>query len=219
MTRLIVFDCDGTLVDSQHLIVAATRQAFAAEGLAPPTAADVHAIIGLSLEMAIAVLQPAASPALRGRLVGHYRAAWQELRSGGVSEPLYPGTLETLRELERRGHLLGVATGKSRPGLDTVLAHHGLSALFVSLQTADRHPSKPHPGMLEAAMRETGAGPAETLMVGDTSYDMTMAHAAGVGAIGVAWGYHPVEVLAKAGAGRILERFEDLLPLAPAAVA
>jgi phosphoglycolate phosphatase len=216
MTRLIVFDCDGTLVDSQHLIVAAAARAFEAEGLAPPAATQVHEIIGLSLEMAMAVLRPQAPPAQRARLVEHYRAAWQALRRAGVREPLYPGTLETLRELDRRGHLLGVATGKSRPGLDSVLAHHRLSGLFVSLQTADRHPSKPHPSMLEAAMRETGAGPQETLMVGDTSYDMTMAQAAGADAIGVAWGYHPVEVLAKAGASTILRRFEDLLELAPA---
>jgi phosphoglycolate phosphatase len=213
MTRLIVFDCDGTLVDSQHLILAAAERAFAAEGLAPPPPADVHEIIGLTLEVAIAVLLPDADPVLRARLVERYRAAWRGLRAEGVREPLYPGTLATLRELDRRGHLLGVATGKSRSGLDSVLAHHRLSSLFASLQTADRHPSKPHPSMLEAAMRETGAAPADTLMVGDTSYDMTMAHAAGVGAIGVAWGYHPVEVLAKAGAATILERFEDLLGL------
>jgi phosphoglycolate phosphatase len=213
MTRLIVFDCDGTLVDSQHLIVAAAEQAFAAEGLPPPAAADVHEIIGLSLEVAIKVLRPAAPPALRARLVEGYRAAWRALRVGGLHEPLYPGALTTLHELDRRGHLLGVATGKGRPGLDSVLAHHRLSTLFTSLQTADCHPSKPHPSMLEAAMRETGSDPGQTLMVGDTSYDMTMAHAAGVGAIGVAWGYHPVEVLTAAGAGTILERFEDLLEL------
>jgi len=213
--RLIVFDCDGTLVDSQHLIVAAAEQAFAAEGLPPPAAAEVHAIIGLSLEVAIAVLLPEAEPALHDRLVERYRAAWRELRAAGVQEPLYPGALATLRELDRRGHLLGVATGKSRPGLELVLDHHRLSALFVSLQTADRHPSKPHPGMLESAMRETGSDPAETLMVGDTSYDMTMAQAAGARAIGVAWGYHPVAALASAGAVTILERFGELLELAP----
>jgi phosphoglycolate phosphatase len=87
--------------------------------------------------------------------------------------------------------------------------------MFVSLQTADRHPSKPHPGMLEAAMRETGSAPGETLMIGDTSYDMTMARAAGVGAIGVGWGYHSVDHLIATGASAVLERFEDLLALVP----
>ena len=128
-----------------------------------------------------------------------------------MREPLFPGALATLVELDRQGRLLGVATGKSRPGLLSVLDHHGLTSLFASLQTADRHPSKPHPAMLEAAMRETGSAPGETLMVGDTSYDMAMARAAGVGAIGVAWGYHPAASLVAAGATTILERFEDLL--------
>jgi phosphoglycolate phosphatase len=213
MPRLIVFDCDGTLVDSERIIVAAAEQAFTACGLAAPAPADVHAIIGLSLDVAVKVLQPDAAPALHDRLVDEYRVAWRALRAEGVHEPLYPGALMVLEQLERRGHLLAVATGKSRPGLDQVLERHRLGRLFVSLQTADRHPSKPHPAMLEAAMAETGSAPGETLMVGDTSYDMTMAQAAGARAIGVAWGYHPVEALAAAGAATILERFDELLEL------
>jgi phosphoglycolate phosphatase len=216
MIRLIVFDCDGTLVDSQHVIVAAAERAFRAQGLVPPAAAAVHAVIGLSLELAIAAWRPAAELAERTLLVDAYRTAWRALRDeDGMHEALFPGALATLVELKRRGQLLGIATGKSRPGLSSVLDHHGLTSLFASLQTADRHPSKPHPSMLEAAMRETGSAPAETLMVGDTSYDMAMARAAGVGAIGVAWGYHPVPSLIAAGATTILERFEDLLDRAP----
>ena len=212
MTRLIVFDCDGTLVDSQHVIVAAAERAFLAQGLVPPAAAAVHAVIGLSLELAVASWRPEAELAERTLLVDAYRTAWRTLRDHeGVREPLFPGALATLMELDRQGHLLGVATGKSRPGLLSVLDHHGLTSLFASLQTADRHPSKPHPAMLEAAMRETGSAPGETLMVGDTSYDMAMARAAGVAAIGVAWGYHPAASLVAAGATTILERFEDLL--------
>jgi phosphoglycolate phosphatase len=216
MIRLIVFDCDGTLVDSQHVIVAAVERAFRAQGLVPPTAAAVHAAIGLSLEVAIATWRPVAELAERTLLVEAYRTAWRALRDEhGVHEALYPGALPTLMELDRQGHLLGIATGKSRPGLLSVLDHHGLTSLFASLQTADRHPSKPHPSMLEAAMRETGSTADETLMVGDSSYDMAMARAAGVAAIGVAWGYQPVENLIAAGATTILERFEDLLDLAP----
>ncbi len=212
MIRLIVFDCDGTLVDSQHVIVAAAERAFLAQGLVPPAAAAVQAVIGLSLELAIAAWRPEAELAERTLLVDAYRTAWRALRDQeGVREPLFPGALTTLVELDRQGRLLGVATGKSRPGLLSVLDHHGLTSLFASLQTADRHPSKPHPAMLEAAMRETGSAPGETLMVGDTSYDMAMARAAGVGAIGVAWGYHPAASLVAAGATTILERFEDLL--------
>ncbi len=214
MIRLIVFDCDGTLVDSQHVIVAAAERAFLAQGLVPPAAAAVHAVIGLSLELAIASWRPDAEAAERTRLVAGYRTAWRALRDeGSLGEQLFPGALATLRELDRQGRLLGIATGKTRPGLLNVLDHHGLTPLFVTLQTADRHPSKPHPGMLEAAMDETGSAPAETLMVGDTSFDVAMARAAGVRAIGVAWGYHPVESLVEAGATTILERFEDLIEL------
>jgi phosphoglycolate phosphatase len=214
MIRLIVFDCDGTLVDSQHVIVAAAERAFRAHGLEPPSVAAVHAAIGLSLELAIAAWRPETEVAERTLLADAYRTAWRALRDrDGVREPLFPGALATLMELDRRAHLLGIATGKSRPGLSSVLEHHGITSLFASLQTADRHPSKPHPSMLEAAMAETGSTPEETLMVGDTSYDMAMARAAGVGAIGVAWGYHPVDNLLAAGATTILERFEDLLAL------
>ena len=216
MARLIVFDCDGTLVDSQHVIVAAAERAFLAQGLVPPAAAAVQAVIGLSLELAVASWRPEAGVAERTLLVDAYRTAWRTLRDReGVREPLFPGALATLIELDRQGRLLGVATGKSRPGLLSVLDHHGLTSLFTSLQTADRHPSKPHPAMLEAAMRETDSAPGETLMVGDTSYDMAMARAAGAGAIGVAWGYHPAASLVAAGATTVLERFEDLLDLAP----
>jgi phosphoglycolate phosphatase len=215
MTRLIVLDCDGTLVDSQHLIVAAAAQAFVDHGLAPPPAPVLRAVIGLSLDMAFAMLHPDSGLEERALLVESYRSAWRSLRENGMREPLYPGALATLEELDRRGHPLAIATGKSRPGLLSVLDHHGLTPLFASLQTADRHPSKPDPSMLEQAMRETGSAPGATLMVGDTSFDMAMAAAAGVGAVGVAWGYHPVEALTEAGAATVLERFEDLLELVP----
>jgi phosphoglycolate phosphatase len=211
MTRLIVFDCDGTLVDSQQLIVEAARQTLLAHDLEPPEPSAVRAMIGLSLELALAQLVPSADERLLISLVATYRATWRLLRTQGVREPLFPRAREILGMLERNGHLLGVATGKSRSGLLEVLDHHGLTALFVSFQTADRHPSKPHPSMLEEAMRETGSVPGETLMVGDTSFDMAMARAAGVRAIGVAWGYHPPALLEAAGAERILDDFDQLL--------
>ena len=211
MSRLIVFDCDGTLVDSQQLIVEAARQTLLAHELEPVEANAVRAVIGLSLELALAQLVPDADERMLISLVASYRANWRLLRSQGVLEPLFPRTREVLDMLGRNGHLLGVATGKSRSGLLEVLDHHGLTALFVSFQTADRHPSKPHPSMLEEAMRETGSAPAETLMVGDTSFDMEMARAAGARAIGVAWGYHPPELLEAAGAELILGDFDQLL--------
>jgi phosphoglycolate phosphatase len=211
MSRLIVFDCDGTLVDSQQLIVEAARRTLLAHELAPCEAAAVRAVIGLSLELALAQLVPEADERTLISLVATYRATWRLLRTQGVLEPLFPRTREVLGALDRSGHLLGVATGKSRSGLLEVLDHHGLTALFVSFQTADRHPSKPHPSMLEEAMRETGSAPAETLMVGDTTFDMEMARAAGARAIGVAWGYHPPELLEAAGAELVLDDFDQLL--------
>jgi phosphoglycolate phosphatase len=211
VSRLIVFDCDGTLVDSQQLIVEAARQTLLAHQIQPLEAAAVRAVIGLSLELALAQLVPDADERTVLSLVATYRATWRLLRTQGVLEPLFPRTREVLGALDRNGHLLGIATGKSRSGLLEVLDHHGLTALFVSFQTADRHPSKPHPSMLEAAMRETGSAPAETIMVGDTSFDMAMARAAGARAIGVAWGYHPPELLLAAGAELILDDFDQLL--------
>lgn len=213
MTRLIVFDCDGTLVDSQHLIVEAAMRSLAAHGLEPPPADAIRRAIGLSLDRAILQLVPDVEHERLATLVQAYLATWQALRDEGMLEPLYPGALEALGELDRRGHLLGVATGKSRPGLLAVLDHHELTDLFVSFQTADRHPSKPHPSMLEQAMRETGATPAETAMVGDTDFDMAMARAAGVRAIGVGWGYHPVDSLVAAGATDVVTSFEALVQL------
>jgi phosphoglycolate phosphatase len=214
MTRLIVFDCDGTLVDSQHLIVDAMRATFESHGMPPPADDAVRHIIGLSLGEAIGALAPGIGEAEVAALVGRYRETFQGMRRQPLAhEPLFAGARETLHALERRGHLLAVATGKSDRGIARVLEHHALGGLFVSLQTADRHPSKPHPGMLEAAMRETGSAPDETVMVGDTSYDMQMARAARVRAIGVAWGYHPVAALELAGAETIVDRFEQLLEL------
>ena len=211
MSRLIVFDCDGTLVDSQQLIVEAARQTLLAHALEPLDADAIRAVIGLSLELALARLVPRADERTLLSLVATYRARWRLLRAQGVLEPLFPRTREVLGRLDRNGHLLGVATGKSRAGLLEVLDHHGLTALFVSFQTADRHPSKPHPSMLQEAMRETGSAPAETLMVGDTTFDMAMARAAGARAIGVAWGYHAPDLLLAAGAELVLEDLDQLL--------
>jgi len=213
MLRLIMFDCDGTLVDSQQLIVEAARQTLLAHDLEALPAEAIRAVIGLSLDLALAKLVPEADARTIASLVETYRITWRALRVQGVREPLFPRVREVLGTLDRRGHLLGIATGKSRPGLIDVLDHHGLTALFTSLQTADRHPSKPHPGMLEAAMRETGSDPDATLMVGDTSFDMDMAQAAGARAIGVAWGYHPTALLEAAGAETILQSFDELLDL------
>ncbi|MCW5751730.1 MAG: HAD-IA family hydrolase [Alphaproteobacteria bacterium] len=214
-TRLVVFDCDGTLVDSQHHIVATMEEAFAAIGQAPPAPARVRHVIGLSLGEAIAQLWPEGGAEDLARVEAAYRAAFFARRQRpDHDEPLYQGARECIELLEARGYLLGIATGKARRGLDATLGRHGLLERFVTLQTADRAPGKPDPTMLEWAMREAGAEPSSTLLIGDTSYDMEMARNAKVTAIGVSWGYHPPEVLARCGAHAVLDSFDALAPLA-----
>ena len=142
------------------------------------------------------------------------RAPCGSARSAGrVTEPLFPGIRELLDTLRAGGWDLGVATGKSQRGLEHCLATHGLTGHFVTLQTADFHPSKPHPAMLEAALAEAFASAQDAVMIGDTSYDMLMAQAAGVRAIGVAWGYHPSEELLAAGAEAVAQSPEDLMEM------
>ena len=200
--RLAVFDCDGTLVDSQDNICRAVEEAFGLAGLVPPGRDAIRRIVGLNLVEAMRALLPGADDARHERLAGDYKAAFARLRAAGAlaEEPLFPDMLETLDRLVRDGWVLGVATGKSDRGLAHALAVHGIAERFATLQTADRHPSKPHPSMIETAMAETGSTPMTTVMIGDTSYDMQMARAAGVRAIGVAWGYHSPGELIAAGA-------------------
>ena len=214
--RLAVFDCDGTLVDGQAAVCGAMDAAFARLGLPAPDHHQVRRIVGLSLPQAIRLLLPAAEESLRGEIDAAYRDAFRAAReSGALSEPLYAGITETLEALARRGWLLGVATGKSGRGLDHCLAMHGLADTFVTLQTADFHPSKPHPAMLEAALAEAGCDAAEAVMIGDTQYDIAMACAAGVRAIGVDWGYHTADELFEAGAAAVALTPGHLLELLP----
>ncbi len=205
--RLVIFDCDGTLVDSQHAIVAAMGEAFAGEGLAVPPRERIVGVVGLSLGIAIARLVPEEDdPDRVDRLAEAYKLAFQGLRRRpDHAEPLYPGVREALARLAARGDVLGIATGKSVRGVNGVLEREGIAGLFATIQTADTHPSKPHPSMILAAMEEAGATPAETVMIGDTTYDIEMARSAGAAAIGVAWGYHPTAALHGAGAHYVLD--------------
>lgn len=205
MNRLALFDCDGTLVDSQHTICRAMESAFAAAGREPPPPERTRRIVGLSLVEAVRALLPDEPATVHAGLAGRYKQAFFELRGRGeVEEPLFDGITELLDALDADGWLLGVATGKSDRGLGLCLDCHSLSRRFVTLQTADRHPSKPHPSMIEQAMAEAGAGPATTMMIGDTSFDMAMARAAGATAVGVAWGYHAPDELWEAGAHQVV---------------
>ena len=216
--RLVVFDVDGTLVDSQAHILAAMARAFESACLAPPDRAATLSIVGLSLPVAMARLAPDV-PHLLPELVDAYRSAFAKLRSEGdpaALSPLYPGARDGLERLAAEPWtLLGLATGKSRRGLEHLLDQHDLRPFFQTVQVADDHPSKPHPSMLEACLSETGVAAHRAVMIGDTSYDMEMARAAGLQAIGVAWGYHTAENLRQSGARLVLDRFEAL----PAALA
>lgn len=210
--RLAVFDVDGTLVDSQNGIVAAQRSAFAAVGLEPPSRQRSLSIVGLSLAEAFTVLVGADGPV--GALSEAYRAAWHRLRASGAhQDPLFPGAAQALATLKAAGFGLGVATGKSHRGMAYLIDRHGWKGLFDTIQTADDWPSKPAPDMLLAALADTGVEAADAAMIGDTSFDMTMARAAGVPAVGVGWGYHPPQALAAAGAGTIVASFDELVRL------
>jgi phosphoglycolate phosphatase len=208
--RFLVFDIDGTLVDSQNLLVAAQEATFAAHGLPPPSRERVLSVVGLSLAETFRVLAGPEGP--HAALEATYRATFARL----VAEPslasqLFPGVDALLRDLAARdNHFLGIATGKSQRGVRRLFEAHGWHTLFASVQTADDAPSKPHPAMLEQAMGEVGATPGQTVMIGDSTFDMQMARAAGCRAVGVAWGYCKVDALRAAGAQLIVESVEEL---------
>lgn len=209
--RLALFDCDGTLVDSQHDIVEAMNRCFDAVKLVPPSRLETLAVIGLSLPQAMARLLPDAESHFHDHLAEQYKLAFQHMRrTNGVSEPLYPGIAELIVRLSQEGWMLGVATGKSDRGLNLCLTAHGIIDHFITLQTADRHPSKPHPSMALQAMADAGATAETTVMIGDTSYDIEMAANAGARALGVNWGYHSVEELIEAGAHAVAVDMDDL---------
>jgi phosphoglycolate phosphatase len=173
----------------------------------------VLSIVGLSLPLAIERLLPDHGPDIIHRVNEGYRSAFGELRRDPANhEPLYEGMEEVLRELAARDDvLLGVATGKSLRGVEAVFERLALKDHFVTVQTADFHPSKPHPSMIETAIREAGVEAGRTIMIGDTTFDIEMARGAGVGALGVGWGYHPVAALKASGADDIVQAADTLI--------
>jgi len=216
MNRLAIFDCDGTLVDSGANIHAALADTFVEHGFEVPLQQVSRRVIGLSLFEAMAALLPEAEPAQHLELAESYKKHFQRARfEGRVEEPLFAGIPELLDRLEADGWLLAVATGKSDRGLSLCLDCHGYAERFVSLQTADRHPSKPHPSMVEQAMADAGASPQTTIVIGDTAFDMGMAVAAGTTGIGAGWGYHEAEELLAAGAVAVAEAPPDVLAHLP----
>lgn len=212
MIRLAIFDCDGTLVDSGTSIHRAVEAAFAIHQIPCPPRDEAKKVIGLSLDEAMRRLAPDADHA---RLVSAYKDAFFAMRTASeLEEPLFDGIVDLLDRMEADGWLLGIATGKSDRGLNHLLDMHGLNQRFITLQTADQNPSKPHPAMALAAMREAGAEAANTVFIGDTAWDMGCAVNAGAGAIGAGWGYHKPGELIDAGAHGVAMQPADVAALA-----
>jgi len=210
--RLAIFDLDGTIVDSKHNIVHAVTEVAKTLRLECPPPEHIPRVIGLSLLEALTTLFPNVDPAMHQTLDREYRETFTRMRlRPDHSEPLFEGTLEALDALEGAGFLLGIATGKAQRGVDYFIKKNGFEKRFITIQTPDVAPGKPHPGMVLRAMAETGVEPGNTVMIGDTSYDIQMARSAGVGAIGVSWGNHSVTELKTAGAHHLIDRLSDLL--------
>ena len=189
------------------------QQACRQLGVDQPPPEAVRRIIGLSLVEAVARLLPGLQADLHQSVAQAYKQAFVAEQGDPRPEPLFPGAMAAIEALEQAGWLLGIATGKSRRGLNSMIERTGLQGRFVTLQTADDHPGKPHPAMLRQAIADAGAEPAGTVMIGDTVYDMAMGRQAGCLCAGVAWGYHTPDELRDAGAHVIVERYEDLPPV------
>lgn len=208
--HLIVFDVDGTLVDSQRGIVDAMIGAFAQHDLDAPDENAVRRIVGLSLFNAVERLLPGHDADFVATVAQSYKDQFLSARMQGLELAAFPGVLELVRDLQNAGYLMGVATGNSKRGLAHTLEVLGLEGVFLTEQTADDHPSKPHPSMLHRAMEDMGVECARAVMIGDTSYDMEMAGHAKVHALGVSWGYHGVDDLRHAGAHHVAQDAIDL---------
>ena len=210
--RLVVFDCDGTLVDSQHNIIAAMTEAWRRHGLAVPTPDLIRRQVGLTLEVAVERMLGSGDPVFISAVADTYRAIVHDLRAReDLAEPMFDGMRELIEALVAPEIFLGVATGKNLVGLEHTLQSLGLRERFHTLQTADRCRSKPDPEMVIRAMAETANDPRSTVVIGDTSFDMEMARAAGATPIGVAWGYHPADELHAAGAAAVLRHPSELI--------
>lgn len=214
--KLALFDCDGTLVDSAKLIHEVMCRTFVHFGFPAPVLAQTKAIIGLTLDIAIARIQgkPHAD-AEAVAMMAHYKSIFAETRKeSGFEEPLFDGIRAVMDQLSHRESLLiGAVTGKSRRGLNMIMDTHDFRKTFVVSRTADDCPSKPHPAMVTECCDDVGIQPAQTLVIGDAIYDMQMARAAGATAIGVAWGYASTDELRAAGAHAIARQPNELLDL------
>lgn len=211
--KLVLFDCDGTLVDSAGFIHACMTATFVDHGHAEPGIAQTKSIIGLTLDKAIARMLDRDVDAEITAMTACYKQHFSRLRlAPDFHESLYDGIAPLIRELATMEEIvLGIVTGKSRRGLGAVLSSHGYEQTFFTQRTADDCPSKPHPAMVLECCHETGIDPSDTIVVGDAIFDMQMAASAGATGIGVSWGYSRPSALRDAGAHAIIERPIDLL--------
>lgn len=211
--KLVIFDVDGTLIDSQHAIVDAMGVAAARIGADTPERGAITRVVGRSLAEAVAELFPERSAHEQAEAVEAYKLAYMTERDKSGTPPLYDGAFEVLRDLSAREDvLLGTATGMSRRGMERVIEAHGLKGLFATTQTADDHPSKPNPSMIHGALRETGVEASGAAFIGDTVFDVEAGRTAGVFSVGVTWGYHEADDLQVAGANKVIDKFDDLIP-------
>ena len=211
MNKLVVWDVDGTLVDSRQTIFESMQRAFAAADLPPLTYDTARQVVGLGLLEGIGVLLPEADSETRAQVADGYKAAFgAKVLQPGYVEPLYDGAAETLDRLRADGWRIAMATGKSRRGVETIVRMHGWADLFDSTHCADDGPGKPHPAMVLEAMKALGVGPERTIVVGDTAHDMRMAKAAGAYAQGVSWGFHTADEVMEGGADHIAHDFAEL---------
>jgi len=210
--QLILFDCDGTLMNSHHHIIRVMQLAFAEQGLLQPSASAVSRVIGLSLPTAVKALLKGEEDRVTIDVTASYRRLYRDLPGDYA---LYAGVRETLDVLRERGYWMGVVTGKSLSGLEQVLNDFSLAHYFLVKRTADHCPSKPHPAMVNECMVEMGVEPEQTTVVGDALLDMQMAQASGVQALGVSFGVAEGEALRTAGAMGIVDTFDALLEYFP----
>ena len=210
--KLVIFDVDGTLMDSQAMIIASLTAAFTGEKLPLPGRSEMLSIVGLSLVKAMQALRPEDEEAVHHRLAERYKQAFWGFRQGKAHPELpYDGALEALHRLRaREDTAIGIATGKSQRGVRHIVEQFGLEGVFSTIQTSDDAPSKPHPAMILQAIDAVGADPHATVMIGDAVFDMEMAQAAGVHGIGVSWGFQPAERLRAAGARTIIDNYAAL---------
>jgi len=207
--KLLIFDWDGTLSDSAGMIVGAMQRAIAGLNLPPRSDQQIGELIGLGLNEALTRLYPEIELQTLTDLLSSYRAQWL---SEGIGEAeLFAGSLQALQQLHGEGYRLAIATGKSRRGLDRSLAHHAeVRRLISNSRTADETVSKPDPLMLQQLLEEERLQPHEALMIGDTQFDVAMARAINMPAVGVLCGVHAPRRLLDAGATALLETVADL---------